>query len=313
MGFFDRISNVFKKKSDSNRFKAIESDLKRKFEEQPTPIETSQETQQLTLDRDSVQLGVAAGYTGRSIKSMEASLDRIESQMVSKDWFSIKLEEERKFTQQLFDGLSKKLEFIQQMFFQGPGRAYGEERLSSKMAELISTVKEANEISYEDLAGRLNIQVPALRGLLSNILKRSDMIERFSIGNRGWVRYVGGDSSDLNRYMAYDFSGEGALSFRFEKLVEGLGYKILEKNAQKAPDYVLEKDGKMIGAELKSAATTTTVQMGIGQLLVTKNTRQFDELWLVFPDIEIQTSLLQTMKSMGMKVYLAKENQLEEK
>lgn len=180
------------------------------------------------------------------------------------------------------------------------------------MAELISIVKEAKEISYEELARRLNIQISALRGLLSNILKRNEMIERFSIDNKGWVRYIGDDSSDLNRYMAYDFSGERALAFSFEGLIGGLGYKIIEKNAQKTPDYVLEKEGKKIGVELKISANINSIQMGIGQLLVAKNNKSLDEMWLVFPNLKISEDLLGTIKSMGMNAYLIKEGQLVE-
>lgn len=313
MGLFDRITNIFKKKDDSNRFKAIESDLKQKFDEKNMTNEVSGETQQLTIDRDSVQLGMAAGYTGRSIKDMESSLTRIESQMVSKDWFTIRLEEERKLYQQLFDNLSQRLDSLYQLLSQRLVKStYREEKLSSKMAELISIVKEAKEISYEELARRLNIQISALRGLLSNILKRNEMIERFSIDNKGWVRYIGDDSSDLNRYMAYDFSGERALAFSFEGLIGGLGYKIIEKNAQKTPDYVLEKEGKKIGVELKISANINSIQMGIGQLLVAKNNKSLDEMWLVFPNLKISEDLLGTIKSMGMNAYLIKEGQLVE-
>lgn len=312
MGFLDRISNIFKKKSDSKRFETIESDSKQKFDEKTIYPEIGGETQQLSIDRDSVQLGIAAGYTGRSIKSMESALNRIESQMASKDWLIIKLEEERKFYQQLFDNLFQKLDSLYQLLSQRLEKsAYRDERLSSKMAELILIVKETREISYENLAERLNIKISALRGLLSNTLKRNDMIERFSVSNRGWVRYVGGDSSDLNQ-QTHGFSGERALSFLFERLVEELGYKIIEKNAQKTPDYILEKDGKKIGVELKIVATITTVQTGIGQLLVAKNTRPLDELWLVFPDSDVQANLLQTIKSVGMNAYLIKEGQLVE-
>lgn len=312
MGFFDRISNVFRKKSDLNRLKALESDLKREIEEKPVPSESDGETQQLTIDRKSVQLGMAAGYTGSSIRNIESSLTRIESQMVSKDWLAVKLEEERKLGRQVLDGLSQRLEFIEQMLRQGPAKSVYEEKLSSKMAEVISVVKEHKEMSYEELAGKLNLQVSTLRGLLSNILKRNDMIERFLVENRGWVRYVGGDSSDLNRQIFYDFSGERALSFPFERLVRVLGYAILEKNVQKAPDYILEKDGRKIAAELKVAANTTTVQTGIGQLLVAKNSRPLDELWLVFPDVDVPAHLVQTTKSVGVKIYTVKEDRLAE-
>ena len=60
--------------------------------------------------------------------------------------------------------------------------------LTKKMEELISFVKATGQISYDDLAIKLNISVSALRGLLSNATQRTNKIERFMIDGKGWVR-----------------------------------------------------------------------------------------------------------------------------
>jgi predicted ArsR family transcriptional regulator len=68
------------------------------------------------------------------------------------------------------------------------------------MISLISIAKEQGEISYTDLANKLNITEDALRGLLANTMKRTNKIERFAKDGRGWVRFLS-DSSDLNHQI----------------------------------------------------------------------------------------------------------------
>ena len=57
------------------------------------------------------------------------------------------------------------------------------------MDKLIEIVKNKGNLSYDELADDLNITRSALRGLLSNTLKRTSEIERFSKSGKGWVRY----------------------------------------------------------------------------------------------------------------------------
>jgi len=173
-----------------------------------------------TLHKDSYQLGLAAGYTGRSIKNIEESLNRIESGMVSKDWFKTEFEDA---TPQLIQGIQsirfliqehesndqKRFEAIQESLnrmsnlartapepikeelFREIQAIESQIPLSPKMQQLISVVKEQKEISYDDLGVRLTITVSALRGLLSNLMKRTNEIERFAKDGKGWVRYKG--------------------------------------------------------------------------------------------------------------------------
>jgi hypothetical protein len=57
------------------------------------------------------------------------------------------------------------------------------------MEELVSLVKSSKEISYDELAAKLNITISALRGLLSTTAQRTNKIERFMVDGKGWVRF----------------------------------------------------------------------------------------------------------------------------
>jgi hypothetical protein len=173
---------------------------------------------QIELQKESLQLGVAAGYTGRAIKDMEIALARIESQMITKDWFlsnlrykipeimgildemKIILEKHEIITTKRFDSIESALNRISVVSEQAPEpikTAINNEidsiiqtmPLTSKMKKLISIVHESGQISYDDLGVKLGLTRSALRGLLANAMKRTDEIERFSIDNKGWVRH----------------------------------------------------------------------------------------------------------------------------
>jgi DNA-directed RNA polymerase specialized sigma24 family protein len=176
------------------------------FEQQ---TETPEFTQ-IPLHKDSFELGLATGYTGKSIKDVESSLNRIESQIVTKDWFSNTFEDK---TPELVEAIKKHEENDQKRFemlvnlLKSPQTAPGETpetlrtnifvarsiesqlQLTPKMQELVNIVKGVGEISYKDLAQKLLISEDALRGLLSNTIRRSRLIERFEQKNRGWVKY----------------------------------------------------------------------------------------------------------------------------
>jgi hypothetical protein len=61
--------------------------------------------------------------------------------------------------------------------------------LTPKMRRLVSIVRDSGHISYADLASKLGISRSALRGLLSNTMKRSRDIHRYSVNGKGWVKY----------------------------------------------------------------------------------------------------------------------------
>jgi len=171
--------------------------------------ETSQFTQ-VPMHKDSFEIGLAAGYTGKSIKEIEASLGRLETQIVTKDWFSNTFEDK---TPEMIETLKRHEENDQKRFeillnlLKSPQTTametaetiktsiFAARTLESrsqptpKMLELMRIVKETGEISYRDLAQKLLIGEDALRGLLSNTIRRSRVIERFERDNKGWVRY----------------------------------------------------------------------------------------------------------------------------
>jgi hypothetical protein len=173
---------------------------------------------QIELQKESLQLGVAAGYTGRAIKDMEIALARIESQMITKDWFlsnlrykvpeimgildemKIILEKHEIVTTKRFDTIESALNRISLVSENAPEpirQAIDREidsiiqtmPLSSKMKKLVSVVQENGQVSYDDLEVKLGLSRSALRGLVANTMKRTDEIERFSIDNKGWVRH----------------------------------------------------------------------------------------------------------------------------
>jgi len=187
------------------RFKSITNQSNQSLNTSEIPLETdmgiSDNSQSLTIEKDSLQLGIAAGYTGRSIRDIESSLNRIETNMVTKDWLTIKLEEAissyAKKQEGRFLTLETTLNSLLKFFESLPVNNRMETtlksidtiRLTNKMKDLVNVVKDVGEISYADLALRLNISQDALRGLLSLVARRTYEIERFERGNKGWVRY----------------------------------------------------------------------------------------------------------------------------
>ena len=255
MGIFDKFKQIFRKKpaiesaserskSDlkrsNNRFKALESDANfTNFDEkQPkTPqeyyadegsMEPTQLSQPVELQKESLQLGVAAGYTGRAIREIEASLDRIERRMASREWMMSTFGDQSKTPQILTEikeslekhdsSASKRFETIEialnRMILSAKDAPEPLKReliteiesiranlpLSPKMRRLIATVKDAGKISYDDLAIRLGITRSSLRGLLANTMKRTAEIERFSVGGKGWVRYRHPKTTQINGF-----------------------------------------------------------------------------------------------------------------
>ncbi|MFH8132049.1 MAG: hypothetical protein QW321_00375, partial [Candidatus Aenigmatarchaeota archaeon] len=210
--------------SASNDLKALQSDekaLQERFKAlqiatPETKIQTeTPQPETLELEKESLQLGIAAGYTGRALKEIEASLNRIETQMVSKDWLLSKFEipvltinEIKEILKQHDENMSRKFEIIQNSIESLKKTAEispepikteimtqiekieSQLPLTPKMEEVLAIIREHKEISYKDLAQKLGWKdTSGLRGLLSNMVKRTDKIERFEKDGQGWVRY----------------------------------------------------------------------------------------------------------------------------
>lgn len=202
-----------KRQSDLNQSINQESIIKSITEsaEQPLAQISERYPEPIKLEKDSLQLGIAAGYTGRSLREIESSLLRIESQMPSKDWFLtnfvdrtqelinlFKIHEENEQNrfetiQNLLDSLSqtarKAPEPVRTELFEHIKVIEGQFPITRKMQQLISVVEEFKEISYSELALKLCISESALRGLLTLTIRRTNSIERFDKFGRGWVRF----------------------------------------------------------------------------------------------------------------------------
>jgi hypothetical protein len=218
MGFFDRLKRAFGKQNDvkaiesiDNRFESIEQRLPEPTPpqsppiEQPKPValstsisnyrEVAQEIVSPEVQKDSYQLGLAAGYTGRSIKEIEGSLSRIEAQMVTKDWL---LNEINKIDRRIED-IERALGIIKGALppmIERSNDASIVKRmpLTQRMEELLGIVKAAGQISFSDLALKMNLDISDIRSMLSIMTKRTDLIERYRFHRTGWVKYVGNDT-----------------------------------------------------------------------------------------------------------------------
>jgi len=164
----------------------------------------------IELQKDSLQLGVAAGYTGRALKEIESSLRRIETGMVSRDWFASQFEDRtpelietmKKHDENIskrFESIEKLLESLKKTAEKAPEpikteifekieAVETEMPLSPKMKRLVSVVEEVGDISYDDLCSRLGLRRSSLRGLLTKTLKRTSKLERYKIGKESRVR-----------------------------------------------------------------------------------------------------------------------------
>jgi len=340
MGIFDRILGIFGKKAQSE---AIQSDVKALSErskamQERSVIQEQPESQAITptieLEKDSLQLGMAAGYTGRSLKAIESSLVRIESQMTTKDWFDIQfgqsLKELVKVLKQHEDKEQLRFEAIQDSLNSlralakltpQPIRTKLYEQIqdlesqlpiTQRMREIVEITSQAGEISYEDLAKKLNLGTSGLRGLLSVMVKRTNEIKRFEKDGKGWLRFTG--STDLNRSQSAEKAGEASLRDMFEIIVEKQGFNIVKRFAQSSPDFIIQKDNKTIGVEIKLVSDTSSLEKGMGQLLLAKISYNLQDMWLVLPSQTqpLSEDCIQAFKSTGIKVFILSQNSLEE-
>jgi hypothetical protein len=215
-------------KRSNNRFKALESAANLPTDSEKREIldeyyadegsaELTELSQPVELQKESLQLGVAAGYTGRAIREIESSLNRIERGMASREWIQSNLGDNSKIIGLLAEikdvlekhdsNALKRFEAIEialnRMILTAEGAPEPLKKeliteiesiratlpLTPKMKRLVAVVKDSGKISYDDLASQLNITRSSLRGLLANTMKRTTEIERFSVGGKGWVRY----------------------------------------------------------------------------------------------------------------------------
>jgi len=157
---------------------------------------------------------------GRSLREIENSLLRIESQMITKDWFNLELKEKllkllklvedhEKEEEMRFKALQSAIEGLRSKALELPEPFKSELSqqidvlesslpLTPKMKRVMEILRGTKEISYKDLAERLGISVSSLRGLLTNMCRRTQEIERFTRNGVGWVRLKEFDKNARN-------------------------------------------------------------------------------------------------------------------
>ncbi|MEM5879038.1 MAG: FeoC-like transcriptional regulator [Candidatus Aenigmatarchaeota archaeon] len=210
MGILDRLLGIFRKKAPIQAIQSLESINQ--------SLNQSEESSSIELQRESLQLGLAAGYAGRSLREIESSLVRIESQMVSKEWLVANFSDQKRVLEilesirdilKVHDELTMKhFEMIETslLSLQGIARKAPEPirtqmltqinliesqlPLTPRMRQLEEIVKEAGEISYTDLANRLGITESALRGFLTQCIRRGVKVQRLEKGGKGWVKFI---------------------------------------------------------------------------------------------------------------------------
>ena len=223
MGLLDRLKKAFSSQNDGkaiksmdNRFEsigkrddepkapsltvepekkpvALTTGLSNYREEQINRSNTSLESSEpdsMTVQKGSYDLGLAAGYTGHSIKQIEASLSRVEAQMVTKDWFLIQLNQ----LDRRIEDIEKALGIIKgaiPTLEQQKAALVKHMPLTPRMEQLLEIVRQSGEISFADLALKMNLDVSDLRSLLSIMTKRTNEIERYRHHRGGYVKYVG--------------------------------------------------------------------------------------------------------------------------
>ncbi len=157
------------------------------------------------LEKDSLQLGFAAGYTGRSIHDINSTLGRIETMMPSKDWLVIELEKQsnqlEEGAQRRFQATIEALNSLRSLSGQAPEPLKTqlldkidviESRYapSDRMKELIQLVKLKGEASFKDLAKMMDLTDSGFRSMVMLTLPRTNEIEKFDKGTKEkWLRY----------------------------------------------------------------------------------------------------------------------------
>jgi hypothetical protein len=287
------------------------------------------------LEKDSLQLGIAAGYTGRSLRGIESSLLRIESQMPSKEWMLLQFKDKSpeiinaliqhdENDRKRFESISNTLlsvkgiaeispEPIRSILTKKIDSIEAQLPLTSKMEEILTIVRDSKEISYQELATKTGlVEISGLRGLLSNMIKRTNKIERFEKKGKGWVRYLDKEG-DLERSQSADIVGEALMSDNFVLLAKKIGINIINRPGKSSPDFLVEKEGKNIGVELKFDTGSASMQKALGQLLFAKSAYNLDELWLVLPESQKpQKEWMSLFRIQGIKIMLLSSDGISE-
>lgn len=232
---FDWFKRLFKKKrsdvdtmhsdvtasysdADASHIDAYSASQINSNESTHSDVTAMQKDDKIHLEQESLQLGLAAGYTGRSIHDINKSLQRIETLMITREWIDahdkspqiiqileiIKsvLDSHDRKTDTIFERLITFLDRMSSLSDQVPepiksqikteiSEIEREIPLRGKMTEALNIIKETGEISYKDLTNRLGYKdVSSTRSLLTRMRDRTKEIESFDKEDGRWVRYI---------------------------------------------------------------------------------------------------------------------------
>lgn len=324
---FESIKSDYK--SISDRTEAIQEPISQSSKE------IYEQTPSIELQKDSLELGIAAGYTGKTLRSIESSLIRIESQMTTRDWFNLQfgqtlrelvdvLQQHENKEQLRFESIHGSLNSlrsiaslspqpIKDQLFKQIQVIESQLPLTPRMRQIIEITKQQKEVSYEDLAKTFNLDgTSSLRGLLSNMMKRTNNIERFEKDGRGWVRFIG--SKDLDRSKSEDKTEEALLIYNFESIAEKEKFNIIKRSIQTFPTFVIEKEGKNIGIGLELTSDIVLLQARIKELTDARFSFNLQEIWLVFPSTNqpFSEELTKLIKNYGIRLFILGKEGLKE-
>jgi len=230
-------------RSDLNRIESERIDLNRSESmnqsiESPKSTIISSEKEgkpTISIDKESLKVGMAAGYISRSLISIEDGIERIEISMPSKEWITMNILPKIEQVQQAIYNIREilmdherneekrfevLLEAINKLKTIAPSlpepikteilstaASLKSAALTPKMQQILDILKERREISYQELAEKLGITTDGLRGILSRMVKVCDEVERFEKDGKGWIR-IKSIQSDLNRSESLDQSSK---------------------------------------------------------------------------------------------------------
>lgn len=191
---FDWFKRLFQKKTFEN------------YSNEQTDKQTN-ELMPSELEKDSLQLGFAAGYTGKSIHDINSALNRIEATMPSRDWLLVQFEEQMRRHEEgeerRLQTVLNALESLRSLSLQVPEPLRQEftrqidvieskYKPSKKMKELVQLAKTYREASFSDLSDKMGLSPSGFRNLVWMTLRRTDEIETFTKkedNRKKWLRY----------------------------------------------------------------------------------------------------------------------------
>lgn len=161
-------------------------------------------------EKESLRIGITAGFITKSIKNIEDLLNKIETKALSVDIFKeildqrvnkiieeIKIHElkEQRRTEKIIEFLdflttfSKNLPLSYRHKLEHQVEKVQKElKLTPQMEKIVEFVKSKGEASYDEISQAFNISSSYVRGIISLAISRGAPLERFIKENKGWVR-----------------------------------------------------------------------------------------------------------------------------